>query len=289
MSEYERFLCNTPLKLELGQDIWFNIRKKGILSKDTLYKIYGMDKKNSDNIESALTPLFILNMIKTTEKGLICGDIPKDIDDFMDKNQSSGYKLLLLNKIRTLGGDYPNYKQQAHVLLTFKILSDQERGIIDIEKDDDILMLINREWPKLKYFPKSQDGPISLNIQKFHYWKELAVFLGLIYPRKKLKEFLVSISPELSISLVQLFIDTSEKIKTFGEAPIEEFIDFLKSRFLYIDEIRTGKYPMFNNVTQGMFLSIENSGVVKFVKEGDTSIYEISFLRPLKEINKLKI
>jgi hypothetical protein len=290
MTDFEKFLCNEPLKPELAEDIWFRIKTKGLTTKEELIERYG-GKENEKDVKYALELLNLLKIIESTEKGLVITNLSNDINKLINIIPHNGFRLLVLNRLRILSGNPPAYNQQAHVLLTFQILSEQDIGIIHTDQEK-IIDLINREWEKNKYVPKSSQGSITLNEQKFSYWKELSVFLGLIYPGPKLKQFVISISPKLSKDLAILFISSSDQIKKRSQAPLNDFIEFLEHNFFYLTKIK-GRYITVNKVIEGMLLSLENLGIFNYGLDGESPIYELQMRRSTgaisTRVNNLKI
>lgn len=291
MNEFESFLCNEPLRPELAENIWFLIETKGSITKEALYERYGR-KDTQKDVDYALRLLHLLKIIEPTKRGFVIINIPDDINKIIKFSPHGRFRLLVLNRLRIMSGDSSSYNQQAHVLLTYRILSEQEIGMLRTDETATI-NLINREWGKNKYLPQSAQGQITLNELKFGYWKELAVFLGLVYPGPRLKQFMVSISPQLSRDMALLFLMTSDQIAKRNEAPIKDFVDFLQDRFLYVEIITKGTFPNFNKVIEGMLLSLENLGIFTLIKEGDSPIYELPMRRSTgmisTKVNNLRI
>jgi len=292
MESTESFLCNKPLKPELAEEIWINIFNNSPKNRDDLLKEYTRydEKKGEikDDFNNAIFLLNTLNLLITSTQGLKTIDIPSDLETIFKKNIKTGYKLFLLRKLRDLSGNPGDYKLQAHFLLTYKILCNEKKGIQKIDRR--IVNSINNEWKNENYIPRKENGDeYNLNEEKFQYWRDLAIYLGLIYPGSKRKEFVISISSELSISFFNYFINNSEDYRLSNRIRLHDFLTMLREKFLYFDIIKNPNYFSVNNVIEGLIINLELNKNVKFVKKGDSPLYILDNKRRENEIRDIVI
>lgn len=295
MENTDKLICDTYTRPELSELIWNCLREEGPIKKDALENKFAQIQiipsksfDSSSSFDYAFEFLIRIKLIKPSSKGFIINPIPLKYKYLLKENSKNIFKLIVLNQLKLLSGKSSKYTNHAHFLITYQTLCElqgQNSQALFSWQNDEALDTIKRGWEALNYSPLKRDGEkIRWNETKFHSWKELATYLGLISQGKRMKDFTLAFDSELCETLMKVFMkDSIEMMESQGFLDLDSFIQYLKDDFLFLNtEVKVVdgvSCNVLNPVIEGLLFNLEFNHVIHLTDKGlDSPRYYVNLL-----------
>lgn len=171
--------------------------------------------------------------------------------------------------------------KQAAVLLNYKYLLDNDIQFFE-NNEEPIYTKIDDWFSEIGYHPRSQQGRIEHNDNKFANWTRLVHFLGLVHKARG-REHTVYPNPELIRASLKLAIeDRGITVDGSPSIEIEQYLRWLRENLLYIETTADGAIP--EPVARVLF-ELLRSDELEIVEYGDAGAIGLGGVPPYKGID----
>lgn len=171
-----------------------------------------------------------------------------------------------------------DWGRQSVVLLNYQYLLQEE--LQAFESDDGTLYgKINRWHRERGYEPRSQQGKIDLNENKFVNWSRLVVFLGLVHKANG-RTHTVYPDPDVISESIRLAVN---EVGTGNRVTIDDYVDWLRENLLLVELTTDGNVPA--PLSRALFNLVRNEEI-RIVESGDAAVVDLNGVPRRKGIDK---
>ncbi|MHA1232443.1 MAG: hypothetical protein ACTSPQ_17570 [Candidatus Helarchaeota archaeon] len=266
----ERFLLNIFTKANLCEYFYNLIKKYEFKDKEEISDFLDVNPKL---VKEVLNGLTFFELIEKKDNIFYVLDIGEDFKELPNNN---GFRLFMMNKLRTETGNFPNWKYNAPNLLIIEYFLKEDITLI---KKNDNMFIVDLN----SYFKNRNYNQLQMNTNKFQNWCYIFEYLGFIQKVNK-SDLLFYIDYSLMLSLIHLY---SQKVNN-KILYLKDFLDWVNNHFFLIP-IEGKKIP---NLICKTFYSLNRKKIIKLIKTGDKPLMELSnipsLLRIPHEINAIE-
>lgn len=252
MSETEPYILNavqTPAPL---RTVYRSI-ERGNTTKEAIVA----DTMLDDNLlKQGLTGLRAIGLIGRQEPDYYTVDLPWHTGD-----DSLDFRLGVLHEL-AVDANPSNWGKQSVALLNYQYLLQNEQQ--SFESDDSTLFRKINQWHREQgYAPRSQQGEIDLNENKFINWSRLVTFLGLVHKANG-RTHTVYPDPDIIEESIRLAVDNRGDD---NRVRITDYVEWLQENLLLVSLTSDGNVPasisrvLFNLVSENRIRVVESGDV----------------------------
>ena len=244
--------------------------KEGAGTRDSIKADTNIDS----GLDAALEGLQLLRMIGREDGNYYTEDYKWDTS-----SEEWDFKLTVLHNLaqECVSNDWG---KQAVVLLNYHYLL--KKDIQYLRNNEQPLYEDIDEWfGEIKFQPRSSQGKIVHNDNKFANWTRLAHFLGLVHKARG-REHTVYPDPELVLNSLELAVD-EQGVDVDGTPGIEitQYLRWLRNNLLYVETTGDGDVP--EGLARVLF-ELVCGGDIKAVEYGDAGATGFSGVPPYEGI-----
>lgn len=258
MSETAPYILNAVQTPAALRTVYRSI-ERGNTTKDAIAD----DTELDDNLlNQGVTGLRAIGLIGRQEPDYYTVDLPWHTgDDVLD------FRLGVLHEL-AVDADPSDWGKQSVALLNYQYLLQEE--LQAFESDDSALFKKINQWHREKgYVPRSQQGEIDLNENKFVNWTRLVTFLGLVHKADG-RTHTVHPDPDIIEQSVQLAVDADGD---GDQVTIADYINWLQENLLLVDLTTDGNVPA--SISRVLF-DLVREGRIRIVESGDAASVDLN-------------
>ena len=208
---------------------------------------------STDQLNQGLAGLRAVGLIGRQEPDYYTVGLPWETGD-----PKLDFRMGVLHEL-AIDAEPGDWGRQSVALLNYQYLLDNE--LESFESDDSALYeKINRWHRERGYAPRSQQGEIDLNENKFINWSRLVVFLGLVHKANGRTHTMYP-DPEMIAESVRL---AAEARGNGDRVTIIDYVDWLWENLLLVERTSDGNVPatlsrvLFNLVSKERIHIVES-------------------------------
>jgi hypothetical protein len=258
MSETEPYILNTVQTPAPLRTVYRSI-ERGNTTKEAIVEDTVLDE---NLLNQGLTGLRAIGLIGRQEPDYYTVDLPWHTgDDGLD------FRLGVLHEL-AVDADPSDWGKQSVALLNYQYLLRNEQQ--SFESDDSTLFREINQWHREQgYVPRSQQGEIDLNENKFINWARLVTFLGLVHKANG-RTHTVYPDPDIIDQSVRLAVDDRGDD---NRVTIANYVDWLQENLLLVNLTSDGNVPA--SLSRVLF-TLVSKNQIRIVESGDVAAVDLN-------------
>jgi len=258
MSETAPYILNTVQTPASLQTVYRSIQR-GHTTKESIVA----DTSLSDDLRNqGINGLRAIGLVGRQEPDYYTVELPWQTGD-----EELDFRLGVLHNL-AIDATETDWGRQSVVLLNYQYLLQEELQAFESD-DGSLYETINRYHRKRGYVPRSQQGEIDLNENKFINWSRLAVYLGLIHKANG-RTHTVYPDPKVIHKSIEFATDA---VGSNNRITISNYIDWVRENLILVSLTTDGNVP---SPLSRVLFNLVRTEDIRIVESGDAAAIDLN-------------